>query len=377
MSLSHTIGFPNMLVEKGERRVFLPDFIQWIAKQGLEIFLEEGYGKQLNYSLVDYQQGDTKVLTCSRETAFEKDIVMILRSPEIKEYLLLGNNSVFITMFHFPTRPARVSALDENNHKAISLDSIVNDKNIRLVENMKSVAWNGIETAFNVLEKKWPELNKPNGLSITTLVMGTGMIGKHAVEAATKLGNTRRNNTHINNNGNGALACSMGRNLTNNSVVLKKMFSTTDILVDATQRIDTSKPIIRNEQLCNLPQHAVIVDLSVDPYLLDSKHVVVKGIEGIPQGDLDQYIFAPTDPNWDKTVPKEIISLERRHVVSCYSWPGVYPETCMAHYATQLKPLMKVLLKRGYDKLSPKGEYFEKALYGGTLKAFLSKHITL
>ena len=151
---------------------------------------------------------------------------------------------------------------------------------------------------------------------------------------------------------------------------MQEILSKTDILVDATQRYDPSRPVIPNTWLAWLPEHAVITDLAVDPYSLDSQPQVVRGIEGIPQGSLDKYIFNPDDPDWDKTVPASIPSSNRRIVVSCYSWPGIFPEACMSHYAQQLQPLMKRLLTKGYNHLSPNGDYFERALYIATLKAW-------
>ena len=93
-------------------------------------------------------------------------------------------------------------------------------------------------------------------------------------------------------------------------------------------------------------------------------------IEGIPQGNLDQYIFEPEDPNWEKSVPASIQSKHRRTTVSCYSWPGIHPEASMRHYSSQLEPLVKVLLEKGYENLSMEGDYFERALYRASLEAW-------
>ena len=43
----------------------------------------------------------------------------------------------------------------------------------------------------------------------------------------------------------------------------------------------------------------------------------------------------------------------------------------MNHYARQLEPLVYHLFKKGYDGISIYGDYFERALYRGTLKARL------
>jgi alanine dehydrogenase len=102
--------------------------------------------------------------------------------------------------------PRTCAPLKEKKINAISLDSIVDDNHIRLVENMKAVSWNGLEAAFDVLEQRFPNrLQHPAGKPWTVLVLGTGMVGKHAVEAGTKLGNIERNNEHMQHNGSGSL----------------------------------------------------------------------------------------------------------------------------------------------------------------------------
>jgi alanine dehydrogenase len=144
------------------------------------------------------------------------------------------------------------------------------------------------------------------------------MIGKHAVEAATKLGNIERNAYYIENNGQGAVAFSVGRNLTKNHLVMEALLGQADILVDATQRRDPSLPVISNCWLACLPEHAIVVDLAVDPYLLDHVPPVVRGIEGIPQGNLDKYVFMPSDLEWDDLCCS---SFWHRRITSRYSWP--------------------------------------------------------
>ncbi len=371
MKASATIGFPRMMKEPSERRVFLPEFIQFLTRQGAVVFIEEGYGSRSGVSFDDYRQSNPAVRRCSRPEAFRQDFVMVLRSPLPDEFRLLRAGACLISMLHFPTRPARVRLLEELGVNAISLDGIADDNNRRLVENMQSVAWNGLEVAFNVLEARWPGLRRPEGGPIRVLILGAGMVGKPAVEAATKLGNVERYLQHMQDGGPGAIALTVGRSITSRPDQLEGLLRTTDILVDATQRRDPSHPVIRNEWLGWLPEHGVVVDLAVDPYTLEVDPPVVRGVEGIPQGNLNKYVFTPDDPEWDKTVPAVIQSRQRRTVVSCYSWPGIHPEASMRHYAQQLEPLMEVLFAKGYAGLSLDGSYFARALYRSTLQAWL------
>lgn len=372
MSAPKSIGFPRMKNEPGEKRVFLPEFIQHIASLEAKVYVEEGYGSRSGFTFEDYKRASTNVFMCSREEAFQKDASLILRSPKPDEFQLVKRGTILISMLHYPTRPKRIARLVELGINSISLDSIADDNNLRMVENMKSVAWNGLEAAFDWLEEKvWPELVRPDKKPINVLILGTGMVGKHAIEAATKLGNVERNNDHIASNGPGSVAISIGRNIASNASTMKTLIEQADVLVDATQRRNASKPVVPNDWIAWLPKHAVIVDLAVDPYTLDANPPVVRGIEGIPQGNLDQYVFPADDLKWDGMLPESIPSKNRRTTVTCYSWPGVHPEACMMHYAQQLTPFMEVLFDKGYEGLSPGGSYFERALYRATLKAWM------
>lgn len=370
MTTKATIGFPRMTKEQGEKRVFLPPFIQFLIRSGAVVYLEEGYGSRSGYTFDDFHGVDPNVHQCSREEAFQQDFVIVLRSPKMDEFSLLRPGGCLISMLHYPTRSRRIQSLKELGINAISLDSIVNDRNVRLVENMKAVAWNGLESAFNELEKRCPGLDKGTGDPLKVLVLGTGMVGRHAADAASKLGNVERNNDHIRSRGPGSISISIGRNITYRTATMEKLLQSTDILVDAAQRRNVSQPLIPNEWIGCLPPHAIVTDLSVDPYTLDTNPPVVRGIEGIPQGNLDQYVFEPEDISWGKTIPDSIPSSHRRTTVTCYSWPGIHPEASMMHYASQLEPLMQTLLRCGYEGLALNGDYFERSLYRATLKAW-------
>jgi alanine dehydrogenase len=145
------------------------------------------------------------------------------------------------------------------------------------------------------------------------------------------------------------------------------------VLVDATARRDPSLPVVPNAWIGLLPEHAVICDLAVDPYLLDNVPPIVRGIEGIPQGNLDQWEFAPGDPAWD-ALPAGIPTTERRTVVSCYSWPGVRPEPCMHVYGSQVTPLLKTLVwYGGLPAVAPGVSFHGRALWRGSLRNFLGE----
>ncbi len=366
-----TVGLPRMHREPNELRDFLPPLVGLMSAAGAEVHIESGLGSGMGYTDLDYTAVSPDVVVTDEEDCYKQDVVLVLRAPDGK-YELLRRGATLVSMLHFSTRPERVRMLRDMGIDAISLDLIRDDNGRRMVENLRSVAWNGISAGFAALERTWPELAGPRHSTVKVLIMGAGRVGRHAVEFATKYGDDARNEQLTRQGLPGVEVVSAGRNLTGDAEYLKARLLMTDLLVDATARRDPSTALIPNSWLALLPKHAVVCDLSVDPYLLDAEPKVVRGVEGIPQGNLDQWEFAPDDPAWD-ALPAGVPTTERRTVVSCYSWPGVRPEPCMHVYGSQLAPLIETLVTgRGLDGINPEGRYHERALWRGSLRGWFS-----
>ena len=174
-----TIGFPRMMKEPGEKRVFLPEFMRFLTSHGAQVRIEEGYGSRLGFTFEEYHQADRAIRMVSHEEALQQEAVIVLRSPTLQEYEQLRPGTVLFSMLHYPTRSKRIEKLSALGIHAISMDSVANDNGGRLVENMHAVGWNGLETAFDVLEQTYPGLKRDKPFRV--LVLGTGMVGKHAV----------------------------------------------------------------------------------------------------------------------------------------------------------------------------------------------------
>jgi alanine dehydrogenase len=368
-----SFGLPRMHLEPGERRDFLPGFIGRLNKLGVQATLETSYGSDLGFTHQDYLDAAENCTFVDREQVYQQDCVLVLRYPGDEVIRTMKPQSILISMLHYPTRPQRVELLTELELQAISLDSIKDDSGRRLVENLASVTWNGLKVSFDVLRKTYPSPGfiDPSRPPVLVTLLGSGAVGKHVIQAAVSYGDAQIRSQLFSAGIPGVKVTVIDYDLTSHPTEMKKILSKTDILVDATQRPDPSRPVLPNAWLAWLPDHAIITDLAVDPYTLDTDPQVVRGIEGIPQGNLDKYIFSPDDPEWDETVPASVPSEHRRSVVSCYSWPGIFPKACMKHYGQQLDPLMERFTTRGYGRLSLQGDYFERALYRGTLQDWL------
>ncbi len=343
-----TIGLPQMHYEAGERRAFLPSFVGRLERLGAQVTLETGYGAGMGCRAGDYRRAAPGVRFAPLDEVFSQDYVLVVRYPSDAEIDLMRPGGCLITMCHYPTRPERVADLRRRGLEAISLDSIKDDVGRRLIENLRSVAWNGVEVAFQVLSESYPAPGffSPQRPPIRLTLIGAGAVGSQVMGAAIRYGDEALRRRMAELGAPGVQVTAVDYDLTGHHAAMRQILATTDILVDATQRPDPSQVVIPNAWLAYLPLHAVLVDLSVDPcdYTVDPPKV--KGIEGIPQGNLDQYIFLPDDPAWNQGGPCPAAP-QRRTVVSCYSWPGLHPKACMEVYGHQLRPIMRVLISQG------------------------------
>jgi alanine dehydrogenase len=365
-----TVGFPRMYNEPGERRAFLPPLMGLLAGMDVDVFVETGLGAGMGYPDEAYRGLSPRIAIVDEAEAYRQDIVVVLRAPEGR-YELLRPGTILLSMLHLATRPERVQLLRELGIEAIALDMVTGDDGRRLVQNLRDVARNGLGAAFDALERRWPPLLTASRPAVSVTVLGAGGVGKHAIEWAARCGDDARNERFVREGLPGVEVVVAELNLAGNEAYFRHRLALTDILVDATARRDTSRPVMPNAWLGFLPDHAIVCDLAVDPYLPDDDPPVVRGIEGIPQGNLDQWEFPPDDPAWDR-LPPGVPTVQRRTVVSCYSWPGVRPVPCMEAYGSQVTPLVKTLIwYGGMAGVTPDGSFHGRALWRGSLRRFV------
>lgn len=86
-----TVGFPMIRNFSGDSRDFIPELFSFMDRyEGVEFYLEEGYGQRLGYTADDYLNASDKVHFVSREESFGKDITMILKNPEPEDLEMLN-----------------------------------------------------------------------------------------------------------------------------------------------------------------------------------------------------------------------------------------------------------------------------------------------
>lgn len=370
-----SVGLPRMHRERGERRDFLPKLVEVLARLGAgEVAIEEGYGSGMGFEPAAYVHEGSVGRWAPREECFEQDLVLVLRCPPEEDLRRMRPGSMLLSMLHYATRPERTRLLRELELQAVSLDSVTDDRGRRLVENMELVAWTGVAAAFREIARLHPHFEHPGRRPLRVTCLGSGRVGGFAAHAATRYGDPQLREDLVARRVPGVEVAIADFDLTWHEDYMLERLASTDLLIDATQRRDPSRPVIPNRWVGALPEDAVILDLAVDPVDLDAVPPKTKGIEGIPTGDLERYVFAPDDPAYGRMDPREDAS-HRRVVVSCHAWPGVRPRASMEIYGEQLERVLEVILSTPVDAWDiERGEHRERAVARAELERWTRRH---
>lgn len=358
-----SVGLPRMHKEAGERRDFLPGFVAFLKRTGFgDIVIEHGYGQGVGFEEKTYLKRSERARFASLEECLAQDVLAVIRCPDEEAIRRMRRGSILLTMIHYPTRPERVELLTELGIHGVSLDGITDDAGRRLVENLQAVGWNGVHAAFHEVASSHPRFAHPSRRPIRVTCLGAGAVAGYAIRAATRYGDPKLREELVARHVPGVEVTVVDFDLTWHEYYMLTRLEQTDLLIDATQRTDPSRVIVPNDWVAALPQDAVILDLSVDPYDFSVDPPKVKGIEGVPEGTLDQYVFHPEDPAYERMDPR-IRRGHRRVALSCYSWPGIQPRECMQVYGKQLEPVMRVIARKPVQTWDAHhGTHYERAV---------------
>lgn len=364
MQFIKSMGFPKMHKEEGEIRDFLPKLFGDLKEYDIDIFLEEGYGSSMGYNSGDYLQINSNIKFVPHDEVYKKDLIVVLRSPESEEINLMKEESILISMLHYETRETRNNLLKAKKINCFSMDAMCNDENDRIMVNYRGTSRAGSRIAFEELKKRTNGFKSIKNKVISATIIGMGAVASNSAKAFEEYSD--KEFLHENSD-RGLIVRLLPRNITQNYDKLRDIIETTDILVDASKRPDATKIIVKNELIEYLPPHAVILDLTADPYNEMIVPMQVKGIEGIPTGTLDKYVIEVNDDIYN-SIPKTINNLNRRVVVSCNAWPGIDAKDCMGLYGRLIVPFLDVVLSNDVHNLNVSAKnMYERSLVRASL----------
>ena len=370
--MAKTVGFPMIRNFNGDSRDFIPDLFAFMDRyDGVEFYLEEGYGERLGYTADDYLKASDKVRFVSREESFGKDITMILKNPEPEDLEMLKDGSVYFTMLHYATRPKVCEIIERKGLKAFAMDHIVDDDGRRIFADFFGTAFNACEAAIEAMKEVYPDFYSTERGPIKAIVMGVGGVGQNCIRSLEILSDRE----FLGKEAYGILPQICTRTITGHPELFDELLKDCQLVVDATQRRDESVYVMTNRQVGLLPKDAVILDICADRYDFGVNPPLVKGVEGTITGGPHHMVIYPDDPGYAEIEGTVVDSTNRRVTVSCNAWPGIDVPRSVQIYFGLMKNYVGIILTKEFEDISEDSDnLFETGLYRSTYSYFQEHH---
>ena len=187
------IGVPKEIKDREHRVALIPDGARQLVEQGHEVLIQSQAGLGSGFQDKEYLAAGAKVV--SQDQAWDVDLVIKVKEPLESEYKFLGRQILFTYLHLSGVAPSLTEALLTAGTTAIAYETVEDHLGrLPLLEPMSAVAGTmaitvgshylahvngGKGTLLGML------LGKRNG---KVLVIGEGIVGRHAARAALGLG---------------------------------------------------------------------------------------------------------------------------------------------------------------------------------------------
>jgi len=187
------IGVPKEVLE-GERRVGLvPETVARLLKEGFEVVVESGAGRDYNLD-ANYEEAGARVVGGASEVYGESDLVVKVASPTEGEVGMMKEGQILLCFLNGPGNPALVRKLAEAGVTVFSNEAIPRTsvaQSMDALSSMGSIA--GYKTALiaaDSLGKYVPMLSTAAGTTkaAKVLVFGVAVAGLQAIAIMNRLG---------------------------------------------------------------------------------------------------------------------------------------------------------------------------------------------
>jgi NAD(P) transhydrogenase subunit alpha len=187
------VGVPREIAE-GESRVGLvPETVEKLVKDGFEVLVESGAGRDYNLD-ENYEEAGARIVPDAGEVYGEADIVIKVASPTEDEVRQMREGQVLVCFLNGPQQPELVKELADAGVSVFSNEAIPRTsvaQSMDALSSMGSIA--GYKCALigaNTLGKYVPMLSTAAGTTkaANVLVLGVAVAGLQAVAIMHRLG---------------------------------------------------------------------------------------------------------------------------------------------------------------------------------------------
>lgn len=267
------VGVAKEIKDKENRVALTPEGAKKLVEAGNTILVENNAG--LNSGFENKEYSDVGAQIVDTDKAWSADMVIKVKEPLEQEYKFLRENQIVFTYFHLAgVTKTLTEALVNNKTTAVAYETIEGDKEkLPLLAPMSAVAGNMSVTMGSYYLAKF---NNGKGMQLGTvlgkkygkvIVIGDGVVGKHAAKTAYGMGSnvylfTRHEDRFE------SLKKEIGSDL--NCVLSTKEniaehVKDADLVVGGVLLVGAKAPYVVTEEMVKTMQPgSVIVDVSID-----------------------------------------------------------------------------------------------------------------
>jgi NAD(P) transhydrogenase subunit alpha len=196
------IGIPKEILEREHRVAALPEEIPGYRELGFDVVIETGAGEGALYSDADYEAAGARILPDAQSVFDAADIILKVKQPHYNEAAgrheadMLREGTMLITFLH-PAAPANhdiIRTLRDRNITALTMDGIPRIPRAHGMDALISMSlvtgYKAVLLAAAALPRFVPKIETLMGTTTPAefLVIGTGIVGIHAIRTAESLG---------------------------------------------------------------------------------------------------------------------------------------------------------------------------------------------
>jgi H+-translocating NAD(P) transhydrogenase subunit alpha len=187
------VGVPREVAEGEERVGLVPETVGRLAKEGFEVLVETGAGRDYNLD-ENYEEAGARVVGGAREVYGEADLIVKVARPTDEEVGMMREGQVLLCFLNGPQHPHLVKKLADAGVTVFSNEAIPRTsvaQSMDALSSMGSIA--GYKCALigaNTLGKYVPMLSSAAGTTkaAKVLVFGVAVAGLQAIAIMHRLG---------------------------------------------------------------------------------------------------------------------------------------------------------------------------------------------
>ncbi|WOI53590.1 alanine dehydrogenase [Parvularcula sp. LCG005] len=267
------IGLPKEIKTLEHRVGLTPESVLELVRLGHEVVVQTGAGEGIDFTDDQYVAAGAQIVPTA-EAAFEADLIIKVKEPQLHECALLSRGQTLFTYLHLAADKPQAEALMKSGAYAIAYETVTDDAGgLPLLKPMSEVAGRmAVQVGANCLQKS----NGGRGMLLggvpgvgaaEVIIIGGGTSGFNAAQMAVGL------HAHVTIFDRSIDRLQELDALFKNEV--QTVYSTTGAIADAVKTADlvigavlvpgaAAPKLVSREMLSTMKKGAVLVDIAID-----------------------------------------------------------------------------------------------------------------